>query len=122
MVHRTKADIEWKNRVLCSDGNCIGIIGLDGRCKECGLPYDGELPFETDQSPEDAAPDGNALATGPESQPGTDTDQENAAAAEQLETNSDDEWANRRLCRDGNCIGVIGPDGRCKECGLPYDA
>ena len=24
------------------------------------------------------------------------------------------------LCRDGNCIGVIGPDGLCKECGLPY--
>ena len=29
----------------------------------------------------------------------------------------DDHWANRRLCPDGNCIGVIGPDGRCKECG-----
>ena len=32
---------------------------------------------------------------------------------------SDAEWANRRLCVDGNCIGVIGPDGRCKECGRP---
>ncbi len=32
---------------------------------------------------------------------------------------SDAEWENRRLCPDGNCIGVIGPDGRCKECGRP---
>ncbi len=23
----------------------------------------------------------------------------------------------RKLCPDGSCIGVIGPDGRCKECG-----
>ena len=30
------------------------------------------------------------------------------------------EWADRRLCSDGNCIGVIGPDGRCKECGKPF--
>jgi hypothetical protein len=32
---------------------------------------------------------------------------------------SEDEWENRQLCSDGNCIGVIGPDGRCKECGRP---
>ena len=31
-----------------------------------------------------------------------------------------DEWESRRLCSDGNCIGVVGPDGRCKECGKPY--
>jgi hypothetical protein len=24
-------DLEWGNRVLCSDGNCIGVIGPDGR-------------------------------------------------------------------------------------------
>ena len=30
---------------------------------------------------------------------------------------ADDDWENRRLCPDGNCICVIGPDGRCKECG-----
>jgi hypothetical protein len=36
------------------------------------------------------------------------------------ETETDAEWGNRRLCSDGNCIGVIGPDGRCRECGKPY--
>jgi len=29
---------DWENRVLCSDGSCIGTIGPDGRCKECGKP------------------------------------------------------------------------------------
>jgi hypothetical protein len=24
----------------------------------------------------------------------------------------------RRLCPDGSCVGVIGPEGRCKVCGL----
>ena len=33
---------------------------------------------------------------------------------------SNDDWENRILCRDESCIGVIGPDGRCKECGKPY--
>lgn len=32
-------DSDWENRKLCSDGNCIGVIGADGRCKECGKPY-----------------------------------------------------------------------------------
>jgi hypothetical protein len=25
----------------------------------------------------------------------------------------------RELCSDGMCVGVIGPDGRCKTCGKP---
>ena len=28
-----------KKRVACSDGMCIGIIGPDGKCTECGKPY-----------------------------------------------------------------------------------
>ncbi len=30
-------------------------------------------------------------------------------------------WEERRLCSDESCIGVIGPDGRCKECGRPAE-
>lgn len=26
-------------RIACSDGMCIGIIGPDGKCTECGKPY-----------------------------------------------------------------------------------
>lgn len=117
----TKADIEWKNRVLCSDGNCIGIIGTDGRCKECGLPFEGELPFERELPTPETAPENGSQTTRPEPEHRHVGNQENAAADEQSKGTSDEEWANRRLCRDGNCIGVIGPDGRCKECGQPYD-
>jgi hypothetical protein len=34
--------IDFASRKLCSDGSCIGVIGPDGRCKECGKPYTGE--------------------------------------------------------------------------------
>lgn len=30
------SEYDFKNRELCSDGNCIGVIGPDGFCKECG--------------------------------------------------------------------------------------
>ncbi len=33
---------DWDRRVLCSDGNCIGVIGPDGRCNECGKPLEGD--------------------------------------------------------------------------------
>ena len=118
----TKADIEWKNRTLCSDGNCIGIIGPDGRCKECGLPFEGELPFEKELPTPDKTPGDKPLNTDPATEQSRDADPDSTDGDEQPEKFSDDEWANRRLCRDGNCIGVIGPDGTCKECGLPYDA
>jgi hypothetical protein len=29
------APAEWGTRRLCPDGSCIGLIGLDGRCKVC---------------------------------------------------------------------------------------
>ena len=29
-------------RVICSDGICIGMIGQNGSCNECGKPYDGK--------------------------------------------------------------------------------
>ena len=33
-------DIDWESRTLCSDESCIGVIGSDGRCKECGKLYE----------------------------------------------------------------------------------
>ena len=48
---------DWESRTLCSDGNCIGVIGPDGLCKECGLPYDGPTiegqTFEADDYDDD---------------------------------------------------------------------
>ena len=111
-----KSDSEWDQRVLCSDGNCIGIIGADGRCKECGMPYDGDLPspvteVNTDEDGVNDSPADQQMTV------------EDAAAGDDPAIGADgsgDSWENRTLCADESCIGVIGPDGRCKECGKPY--
>lgn len=110
---------EWDRRILCSDGNCIGIVGPDGRCKTCGKPYEGELPLPAADS--EAAVDDIGSDSG-DVEP--DTEQADAPIdaepADDSDSPSDDDWENRTLCIDESCIGVVGPDGRCKECGKPY--
>lgn len=34
--------VNEEKRILCSDDNCIGVIGSDGLCKECNKPYNVE--------------------------------------------------------------------------------
>ncbi len=94
---------EWENRRLCSDESCIGVIGRDGRCRECGKPGAGG----------EAGGDAAMPRPEPSSEP-FDLPPVSAEAGA-----PDDEWENRRLCSDESCIGVIGPDGRCRECGRP---
>ena len=108
------ADHDWEERKLCSDGNCIGVIGPDGTCKECGKPYQGK-PFHDD--PRRSADEGEDALTDAEN-PGNRTDE----SENRVNANIDIEWESRKLCSDGNCIGVIGPDGTCKECGKPYES
>ena len=96
-------DKDWENRALCSDGNCIGVIGTNGLCKECGKPYDG--PQVEGRVFEEDTPD----------------EEDEVIEDGQEEIAEDPGWEDRQLCSDGNCIGVIGPDGRCKECGKPLD-
>jgi hypothetical protein len=102
---------DWDNRVLCSDGNCIGVIGSDGRCKECGKKHEGDLPAQRPVENDD--------------QTGPPEDLSSSSAATEIhevaDAPVDDEWENRVLCSDGACIGVIGPDGKCKECGKPME-
>ncbi len=94
---------DWEKRILCIDESCIGTIGPDGRCRECCKPYDGTLIPATEV---------------------TNTNREQAKPADDLKNNpestaSDDEWDKRVLCSDESCIGTIGPNGRCRECGSP---
>jgi len=89
---------DWEKRVLCSDESCIGTIGSDGKCKECGKAYDGKLP------------EGNINEIVHELSPEKQVSSDDQA---------DEDWDKRVLCSDGACIGVIGPDGKCKECGKP---
>jgi hypothetical protein len=100
------SDAQWENRQLCKDGNCIGVIGRDGRCRQCGLLHG-----------EEAREDG-LWAVGADQKDENANQQENDPADEALNT-GDPDWSNRRLCGDGNCIGVIGQNGLCKVCGNP---
>lgn len=100
---KTQADIDWENRKLCSDESCIGTIGPDGKCKECGLAFGSKVPDETPLDPIEEIDEA-------EDDEDFETDTEGSG--------DDLDWGNRTLCRDESCIGVIGPDGKCKECGL----
>ncbi len=108
-------DIEWEHRILCSDGNCIGVIGPDGCCKECGKEYEGTLPEE--HLSEKAEPSPEDISIEKEDPSLEDLPHEAAEPNDKDGSTRDDDWQDRVLCSDGNCIGVIGPDGRCKECG-----
>jgi len=79
-------------RRLCPDGACIGVMKEDGRCSVCGRDADGAALAAAEDAGE--APEPTAEGTG-----GFDP--------------------SRRLCEDGSCVGVIGPDGRCGVCGQP---
>ena len=87
---------DWENRILCSDESCVGTIGPNGKCRECGIPYEGELLEKS----------GGETIVKEEEEPVS------------LKTNQDsDDWDKRVLCSDESCIGTIGSDGKCKECG-----
>jgi hypothetical protein len=94
---------DWENRVLCSDESCIGVIGPDGCCKECGKSYEESQTEESNEIQTD-----HELADDFDATESTKTD------------TADSDWENRTLCSDESCIGVIGPNGRCKECGKRY--
>ncbi|HYU14791.1 MAG TPA: hypothetical protein VEL05_01915 [Candidatus Acidoferrum sp.] len=85
-------------RELCPDGTCIGVIGPDGRCKECGA--------RATRAPR--------VAAGSEARPAVHADAAMESGDESPSSEDDDD---RELCPDDSCIGLMGPDGRCKVCG-----
>ena len=110
--NKSLRDLEWEQRTLCSDESCIGVIGPDGKCKECGKPYGGpvdSMKIETEAPDFDETDPEDEIDEEPE-----EFDENDGEAPSNLE------WEQRKLCSDESCIGVIGPDGRCKECGKPY--
>ncbi len=106
--------LDWENRRLCPDESCIGIIGPDGRCTECGRRAD---PVSEQASSGNDAPPSEDRHTASRLAPAI---AEIEGTAERMEP-ADDDWQSRRLCPDGNCIGIIGPDGRCNICGRRED-
>jgi hypothetical protein len=100
------------DRELCPDGACIGLIGPDRRCTECGT----EAPA---RAPGDPAPAASSPAGGAEEASSPSATAAGRPAGEALEVEDDQD---RELCPDGTCIGLIGPDSRCKVCGTPREA
>jgi hypothetical protein len=75
------------NRQLCPDGSCVGVLGADGLCNVCQRSKAAIAEADAD-------------------------------AAEPVETGSASDFDSaRRLCDDGSCVGVVGPDGACGTCG-----
>jgi len=97
-------------RKLCPDGSCVGIIGSDGKCTVCGQPAPGGEPPNDSTSDRNSQND-DATDDASNDEVGSDETAENAAGFD----------ATRRLCGDDTCIGVIGPDNRCTECGKPAE-
>jgi len=120
---------EWHRRQLCSDGGCVGIIGPDGTCKVCGKPASGEEEDEGEEDEDEEDEDEEDEAAEDEKdEEDEEEDEEEEDEEDEEEEDEDDEAAadeeeaaedggDRKLCPDGACIGVIGPDGRCKVCG-----
>lgn len=81
-------------RRLCPDGSCVGILGRDGRCTECGQTGD-PLAAEADI----VMAEGGRGGVDPEAQ-----------------TINEGFDPGRKLCEDGSCVGVVGEDGTCQVC------
>jgi hypothetical protein len=102
-------------RRLCPDGACIGIIGPNGRCTECGRAAGDAREITAAAEPSvdaDSGDDLAATATGDGLAATATGDDAPVAASADSAFNP-----GRRLCDDGSCLGVIGPDGRCNVCG-----
>jgi len=103
-------------RKLCPDGTCIGVIGEDGRCGECGRT---EAQAEAGEA---RLKDGAEVVDGPvtgygdsglgDVGPISDVAIEGAGSG-----TAGFDPTTRRLCDDGSCVGVVGDDGVCRVCG-----
>lgn len=133
---------EWDRRELCPDGGCLGVIGADGHCKECGRsvtnwgnerdrglktesPADSEAEAEVDEDDDLDDEDDDEFEDDEDDDDDEyeDDDDDVDAPLDALDPSapaalgSAADWNRRLLCPDGACIGVIGDDGTCKVCG-----
>jgi hypothetical protein len=101
---------EWDRRQLCPDGGCTGVIGATGVCGTCGraAPNWGDERKRGMRNPTDAPP--------------IVKDEDDIAPSAPAALGAMADWGTRRLCSDGGCIGVIGPNNKCKACGKPGPA
>lgn len=114
---------KWEQRMLCPDGACVGVIGMNGQCKVCGTAVPdwgdprkpGRVSSKAEDEAEPEAPE--------EDDDDLEEDEDEAEAADEpaKAKGADDGEEQRRLCPDGSCIGLIGDDDTCKVCGKAAD-
>jgi hypothetical protein len=124
-----------RDRELCPDGACIGLIGADGRCKECGTVSPNAVADPRHQGMQPGAAPDAELADEDEDDddyeeydgcPDDDCPGEIGADGRCMECGKEapadsgpDDFEARQLCSDDACIGLIGISGRCNACGKP---
>jgi hypothetical protein len=106
-------------RRLCPDGACIGVLDASGQCSECGRTFGADAIAAANSNSQtwavvDAAEgEGNGQGDEPDL-----TDSFTAGGAAGALGGAGSEFdPTRRLCEDGSCVGVIGPNGACTVCG-----
>ncbi|HEY0709408.1 MAG TPA: hypothetical protein VGG33_21540 [Polyangia bacterium] len=94
-------------RRLCPDGNCVGLLDDDGRCRVCGVtagPGAAAPAFPDELAAWESGPDG------PHSGHHTGEHDDDLVGGGGFDPA-------RRLCPDGDCVGVLDDGGTCKVCG-----
>lgn len=128
-----KTAFDPKRRRLCPDGACVGVIGPDGKCRECG---------RADAGGASAAGAGDAGMSAVDVQ-AHDSDYDSLRDHDHVQVHDHDDDVDgevsrdvdgkaangagkfdprRKLCTDGTCLGVIGPNGECPVCGTRAEA
>lgn len=112
------SSFEPEQRFLCVDDLCIGLVGSDSCCRICHR-LNPEAKAYAAANP--AAP---ALVATAEHQVEAQPDSASPSvpdlsASDEASDEASDDFAERVLCSNEACIGVIGSDGHCRECGKP---
>lgn len=98
---------EALDRIPCSDGSCIGLVGDDGCCRVCGKEH-SEIYV-------------SSFGVGPHQEPSDPSMVDEEAEEEEEEDYEEDVGPDERvLCSDESCIGLVDEDGYCRACGLKW--
>ena len=104
-----------RDRRLCPDGSCVGLLDASGRCSECGRSFDPAVASAT-AIRDDGDGDDAAANRGDDAGDGAGAPASAGVAATAGVAGAGFD-PNRRLCEDGACVGIVGADGACNVCG-----
>lgn len=112
------SSFEPEQRFLCVDDLCIGLVGSDSCCRICHRLNPEAKAYAASH------PVAPALVATAELQVEAQPDaisplMLDLSANSEASSEEGDDFAERVLCSDEACIGVLGSDGRCRECGKP---